>query len=332
MRLAKREVSYLDGVMIFLLAIVANLAAQIILSIVITIGKTATGSESFGSGNYAQLVCMAVFQLVFLSVPVLYYLAKKTRPLLAYPVKNVRPSLALSVLLPAVSLIGFMLPALLFEEFLILHGYKPNGIEIAGAGQTALAVIVIGIMAPCIEELIFRGFLLGGLNKAFNPYAAAALSAAAFSLMHMNPEQTVYQFCLGFVCALAAIKSGTLLAAVITHAGSNITVLLAVGPLNRLFDVLTASTFIKVACAIGFFIAALAAVLGICKAMEIINRVCGKNKTENNVVVLDDDTRKDAQSDAVTDKKSRKTGLMIYIGGVGLCLIMWIFVMVAAFI
>ena len=93
MRFVKKEVGYLDGIMVLLLAIAGNLGVQLIAGIIVGAGQTS---------NYAQLVCMIIFQLVFAAVPVIYYSAKKIRPALAFPVNKPRPSLALAPLLPVI--------------------------------------------------------------------------------------------------------------------------------------------------------------------------------------------------------------------------------------
>ena len=177
MRFVKKEVGYLDGIMVLLLAIAGNLGVQLLAGIIVGAGQTS---------NYAQLVCMIIFQLVFAAVPVIYYSAKKIRPALAFPVNKPRPSLALAPLLPVISMFGFMLPALLFETLLLNNGYKPSGLEFSGAGETALAAIATIILAPCAEELIFRGFLLSGLKKEFNTYVCGGTSVRRGVFAHAH--------------------------------------------------------------------------------------------------------------------------------------------------
>ena len=77
-------------------------------------------------------------------------------------------------------------------------------------------------------------------------------------------------------------------------------------------------------------IAAAAAVWGVCMLMELINRKCKKENKENK---KDADEHANAENtDSEKEKKSgnRKTGLMLYVGSLGICAVMWIFVFVAA--
>lgn len=94
-------------------------------------------------------------------------------------------------------------------------------IELTTPSAVAMLVIVSVLLAPAMEETIYRGVLFHGLKRKYNIFGAAALSALAFMLMHMNPMQVVFQFALGFVCALVAARSKRLFPAMLTHATTN---------------------------------------------------------------------------------------------------------------
>lgn len=51
--------------------------------------------------------------------------------------------------------------------------------------------LVVGIAAPIIEELIFRGIVLKALLRKYNPTKAIIYSALAFGIMHLNPWQFI---------------------------------------------------------------------------------------------------------------------------------------------
>lgn len=275
MKYAKTKVQYGDGLIVYLFAIVANLAVQFVLSAVAMGGGALTGGGNLLENDYFQLVCMLLLQAAFLAVPCVFYgLKKKSVPLFSSPLCKPHASIALSVLLPVLSICGFYLPAAYFGVFLEKIGYPLSaGVSLDTAGKFVLGVFVMVLAAPFVEEVIFRGFLLNSLRQKFNPYVASLLCAVAFSLMHMNPEQTVYQFCLGYVCSLAVIKSNNLLAGVVTHAGSNlIAVLLDVGPITRVaervLDALTATSVSAVLSTLLLLTVCGAAIYFVCYAME----------------------------------------------------------------
>lgn len=310
----KQSVGYGSGVTVFLFAVAANLAAQLLIGIAAAIGKAATGNENFGGGDYFQLIAMIVLQIAFFAAPLVYFgCMKKVVPVLPYGVGKPSSRLALTPVIALLCICGFMLPALYFVSGLEKAGYTlAAGVTLNTAGKWVLAVFVMVLLAPCVEELIFRGFLLSGLRARFSPVTAALLSAAAFSLMHLNPEQTVYQFFLGLACALAVLRCGNVLAGVFMHASSNLFALLLEtpigGPVNRAVEAITRTWW-------GATLAAvlLAAACGI--AMWFLIKLLGKPQAPQ--------PSERVSSDAM--------GTALYIAGVVLCAVLWVFVLVAGF-
>jgi len=94
------------------------------------------------------------------------------------------------------------------------------------ASQYIMAIVTLCILPAIIEELLFRGLILKGLMPMGKVVAVVA-SALLFSLFHLNPEQTVYQFILGIVFAFVVIQTGNLLYGMILHFLNNFFVLTA---------------------------------------------------------------------------------------------------------
>ena len=77
-------------------------------------------------------------------------------------------------------------------------------------------IIYSCIIAPVIEELILRGFILGSLKKYSNE-AAIVISAVMFSVMHGVYAQLPLAFLAGLVLGCAAVYSGSVTVTVIMH-------------------------------------------------------------------------------------------------------------------
>lgn len=88
-----------------------------------------------------------------------------------------------------------------------------------------LTIVFVCVIPPLAEEALFRGVLLNSL-KGFGVWGAAGISAAAFSLFHMSPAQTVYQFMVGFLYALVARKAKSYLPTAVSHIINNLYVVL----------------------------------------------------------------------------------------------------------
>ncbi len=215
-----RTLTAADGSVVYFKAILFNLLVQLFGSIVLTAVTTAA---SVSENTYMTLnfVLMALIQVVFFLA--VYTTVRKRKLALAYPVRPVKWFVALSAFLfSVVCILCFSLPAQWFYLLLEKIGYKfSDPVSFDSPVNLALGVLVTVILAPLCEELVFRGALLGGLVKKYGVAASVLISGAAFALMHMNPEQTVYQFCLGCVCAWFAICSRSVLPSMLLHSGNN---------------------------------------------------------------------------------------------------------------
>ena len=77
------------------------------------------------------------------------------------------------------------------------------------------------IQAPFIEEVLFRGIIVGGLLACRSKYQAAIWSAVLFAVYHMNPWQFPVALILGLVFAWWVIQTGSLLPCLLGHALNN---------------------------------------------------------------------------------------------------------------
>jgi membrane protease YdiL (CAAX protease family) len=84
----------------------------------------------------------------------------------------------------------------------------------------ALLVVVVG---PAFEELIFRGWLLGGLREHWGDTRAILVSSALFALIHGDLWATPALFLLGCVFGWVYLRSGSLYASIVLHAMWNAT-------------------------------------------------------------------------------------------------------------
>ena len=80
-------------------------------------------------------------------------------------------------------------------------------------------VILAVILAPIVEELVFRGILQSSIRSVINlPWLAIALSSTAFAMSHANKEHWPSLFVLGGAMGYAYEKNGSLWQAIFVHA------------------------------------------------------------------------------------------------------------------
>lgn len=90
------------------------------------------------------------------------------------------------------------------------------------------AFMKVVIIAPIVEELIFRGVIMHGLMRNYSRGTAIFFSGLLFALFHLNPWQFPATFILGLLLGWLMIRTRNILMAIAGHALNNLLVLLAI--------------------------------------------------------------------------------------------------------
>lgn len=99
------------------------------------------------------------------------------------------------------------------------------------AYQVAMAVLTV-VLAPVIEEVLFRGVLLNRWAVKWSVGTAVIATSIAFGLLHANPVGITV---VGLVAAVLYLRTGTLLVPIAFHAANNLVATItefAMGPLE----------------------------------------------------------------------------------------------------
>ncbi len=93
-------------------------------------------------------------------------------------------------------------------------------------GGRLLLIMVFVVVAPLVEEVIFRGALLSWLAKHMSARWAIMVSAGAFAAVHLADPNAVLAvpslFVIGVVLGWAAVRRGSLSFPIFIHAGVNL--------------------------------------------------------------------------------------------------------------
>lgn len=87
--------------------------------------------------------------------------------------------------------------------------------------SAALEVFSLVIMAPVVEEVIFRGLSYNYLKRIMPVWAAVVLQSVIFSFAHMDSYQVIYVLMLAPVLALLYEWTGSLYAPILAHMAFN---------------------------------------------------------------------------------------------------------------
>lgn len=77
------------------------------------------------------------------------------------------------------------------------------------------------IIAPIIEELVYRGIIFNYCRKKTSLLWAVLISASLFSIVHFNPEGIIFHLIYGVMFAIVYYKTNNLLIPILLHSSIN---------------------------------------------------------------------------------------------------------------
>ena len=80
------------------------------------------------------------------------------------------------------------------------------------------------LVAPIMEEVLFRGFILGALKKEMHPWIAISVSAIIFAVAHGTPIGIMYTLLLGLLMGWLTVTFKSIIPSVLLHMAYNATV------------------------------------------------------------------------------------------------------------
>jgi len=107
-----------------------------------------------------------------------------------------------------------------------LVGAQPQGMRDLGRtlradGALLPALLALALLAPAVEELVFRGLLFGWLEGRWGGRVALVTSTLVFAAAHLEPMHVAMILPLGFVLGWMRLRSGSLLPPLIAHVANN---------------------------------------------------------------------------------------------------------------
>lgn len=201
------------------------IGVQIIISIVFTAAVTASVIAEYGYVNellvmrqvYGYSTLMSLLSnIITLIVPIIIFLAMKRNPLHAIGARKVRPRLAAggAAVAPLLYAVVILVLSLLPEAW--IESYS-DASSVLLSDVSVVSVIAVAVAAPIVEEVIFRGLILGSLHRVMPGWLAVLLSAAVFGACHGQWVWMGYAFVLGLVFGLMRLHSGSILPSMLCH-------------------------------------------------------------------------------------------------------------------
>lgn len=118
-----------------------------------------------------------------------------------------------AALAPALYLAVTGLLSLLPEAWLESYEEASAGID----SGTAVGMIAVALMAPVVEEIVFRGLIMTRLARGLPGWLAVALSAAIFGACHGHPVWFAYAFVLGVFFGYMDLRANSIWPSILGH-------------------------------------------------------------------------------------------------------------------
>ncbi|HIE11260.1 MAG TPA: CPBP family intramembrane metalloprotease [Kiritimatiellae bacterium] len=209
---------------------------DLVLVTVLFVGATTLSSVlTAGRGMGWQIVVNTVsfHWMVLLFMPAYYRLRRTRWETLFGPTAGSAYAAGLLAYLAAVPVI--LIHSAAVRALLRLVGITPTVqpvVELLSKhppAPTFVYLILVGcVIAPVAEEIYFRGLLLPLLMRGITPFGGIIACSLIFAAVHMHLTSAPALFVVALACSAVYISTGSLMAAIVTHAVFNmVNILLA---------------------------------------------------------------------------------------------------------
>jgi len=90
-----------------------------------------------------------------------------------------------------------------------------------GPAEIAIVFVLVGIVAPVVEEITFRGIVFPSLQAAWGTAPALLVSGGIFGVVHLQPTIAVPLALIGVALAVVFMRTRSLWSAIIAHCAFN---------------------------------------------------------------------------------------------------------------
>lgn len=217
--------------------------------------------EEFGNNIDRYALIMAGVAML-ITIPVMYFMIKKdyeypvnrrTKERKFYLKKYIRVTeynkLILPILAGVAAASGFGRLIMMLPIDGILGDYSQIQVN-NSQNPVMLQLLILGIISPVVEELLFRGLVYNRLKNYYDETIAAYIGSIIFAVAHLNLVQGLYGFVMGIIFCFIYEKYKNIVIPMVMHMMANITaVLMSVNPISKFVD---AHWFIRLPVAVIF--------------------------------------------------------------------------------
>ena len=200
------------------------LAQALILVLIDVLQSIGVSLDRINGSLFQTIAGGVIYTLTLLIVIGVPWLVKKARTTKEELGMQRLPSLMDFVWAPTGAVVYLILTAIVtslamsFLTFVDYDQVQDTGFTNMGAqSEYILAFIMLVVIAPIAEELLFRGYLFGKLRKYAPLWISILITSALFALVHFAWNVGLDVFALSIVLCLLRVVSGSLWPSIMLH-------------------------------------------------------------------------------------------------------------------
>lgn len=213
----------------FALLPVIAIAAFFLLSNILSYGVLALfmnvlrmSANQFAKFSYlAEVLVGIILIILFFAVYKVAFLKDMPKEKTATNAKDALRSVAAGFGVSGVSYLWILLAERIPLLSSSLAAMNRANAEMSGGGVMGVILMAV-IVAPLLEEVLFRGIVFRSMEKIRAGWIPVLLSAVIFGAYHMNLVQAVYATGMGIVAAVVYAKTRNLLYPILVHLANNL--------------------------------------------------------------------------------------------------------------
>lgn len=213
---AQRFPTWGDMLAVVGIYLLATVATSIVMAIVAAVsGGAESLTERMSSGPMSALSYALSMTLTIVGVLIYRKLRRGKGKMFRLSMRGFNPMLILwgFVLVLITGIVIEPVLNLFPESFLdLLNQMGANG---------GWSVLMLAILAPVMEEVLFRGILLESVREKYSSGRAIVMSALMFGVIHVIPQQVVNAFVIGLILGFIYVRTDSLWPVIIIHALNN---------------------------------------------------------------------------------------------------------------
>ncbi len=134
-------------------------------------------------------------------------------------------SAGLTLLLTAGTLIAGFAYVIVAQQLGVVSSDETNVVQLFGNDATGffLSVLLVVVIAPVAEEVVFRGVVLGAMAERWGIWTSITVTSVVFAMSHLNWTTLLPTMLLGVAAGWLAVRRPSLWPAITLHALYNLT-------------------------------------------------------------------------------------------------------------